>query len=268
MLYKFALFYSAIIGAIIGSFLNVVIARLPKMLERRWRIEATEYLGLATEEGERFNLAFPGSHCPHCGTKIRWWQNIPIVSWILLRGRCHYCHASISPRYLFVEILTAAITTAAVARWGVTVTALLAAVFFWMLIALAFIDWETQLLPDDLTLTLLWLGLLANLDGRFVPLSDAVLGAVCGYLLPWSVYWLFKIITGKEGMGYGDFKFLAALGAWLGVTLLPQVLLISATMGAMFGLIGRANHRLQKGEMFPFGPFLAFAGAVTMFWTK
>ncbi|GAB6049373.1 A24 family peptidase [Hydrogenophilus islandicus] len=275
------LLVAALLGAIIGSFLNVVIVRLPKMLERRWRIEATEYLretaGMAKETAQidtstdsaqaenRFNLAFPASHCPHCGAKLAWWENIPIVSWLMLRGRCHHCHASISPRYLIVELLTAMVTAAAVARWGVTVTALLAAAYLWVLIALAFIDWETQLLPDDLTLPLLWLGLLANLDGRFAPLPHAVVGALCGYLLLWSLYWLFKIVTGKEGMGYGDFKLLAALGAWLGVAMLPQVLLVSASLGAVIGITARATGRLAQGQPIPFGPFLAFAGVISLF---
>lgn len=271
---------AALLGAVVGSFLNVVIHRLPKMLERRWYREATAYLAEcagtaktlpapsadARVETERFNLAFPASHCPQCHHRLAWWENLPILSWLLLRGHCRHCQQPIPARYLVVEGVTALVTAGIVWHFGLTVVSLCAAGFAWSLIALAFIDWETQLLPDDITLPLLWAGLLVNLEYLFAPLPQAVLGAASGYLLLWSIFWLFKWLTGKEGMGYGDFKLLAALGAWFGAAQLPQILLVSASLGAVIGVVARVRGHLAAGAPIPFGPFLAFAGLITLFW--
>jgi leader peptidase (prepilin peptidase)/N-methyltransferase len=207
---------ATLLGLFVGSFLNVVIHRLPKMMERDWHAQAAELRGEPPPEpGERFNLATPRSRCPHCGHPIGALQNIPILSYLLLRGRCGHCGAGISKRYPVVEALTALLSGCAAWHFGFGLAALGALLFIWTLVALAFIDLDTQLLPDDLTLPLLWLGLLLNLGGTFTGLQDAVVGAMAGYLALWSVYWLFKLATGKEGMGYGDFKLLGAIGAWL-----------------------------------------------------
>lgn len=259
---------AAILGAMVGSFLNVVIHRLPRMLERQWRSECAHLAGVEPtgEAQPAYNLARPGSACPHCGHPIRWFENIPIVSYLALRGHCSQCGTGISPRYPIVEGICALLTAYTVWHFGVTTTALAAMILVWCLIALAFIDADTQLLPDDITLPLLWLGLLWNLDVGFVPLRDAVIGAVCGYLLLWLVYHAFKLLTGKEGMGYGDFKLLAALGAWLGWVKLPLVILASSVVGAVIGLamILFAGH--DRARPLPFGPYLALGGVIALYW--
>ncbi len=256
-----------VLGAVVGSFLNVVIARLPKMLEARWRAEARAYLELPEEPTSApFNLAVPASHCPHCQHRLAWYDNLPLLSWLGLRGRCRYCGAAIGWRYFLVELVTALLTVAVVLRFGMGWHTLAALGLVWTLVALAAIDARTQLLPDDLTLPLLWAGLLFNLSRGWVPLPDAVIGAVAGYLILWSVYWAFKLATGKEGMGYGDFKLAAALGAWLGWAALPAILLLAAGVGALWGIAARLSGALASGQPMPFGPFLALAGIVLLLW--
>ncbi|MFQ2854693.1 prepilin peptidase [Aeromonas caviae] len=252
----------------VGSFLNVVIHRLPIMMERDWRAEYHDYFDEdeSISANERYNLMVPRSACPHCGHAITAIENIPLLSWLWLRGRCRECQAPISARYPLVELLTALLSVAVAATltpsWGVLAALLLT----WSLVALTFIDLDKMLLPDQITLPLLWSGLLFNLLGGFVPLVDAVIGAMAGYLVLWSLYWAFKLLTGKEGMGYGDFKLLAALGAWLGWQALPIVLLLSSLAGAIIGigLILLRNH--HQGKPIPFGPYLAIAGWITLLW--
>ena len=256
------------VGLCIGSFLNVVIHRLPIMLMRAWRREAAAELG-APHAGddplvEPFNLAVPRSHCPACGEPVKALDNIPIISWIRLRGRCAGCAAPISLRYPLVELLGALAALAAALAFGLTWTALAAAVFLWALIALACIDLESGLLPDQLTLPLLWCGLLVNVPGVFAPLASAVVGAAAGYLLLWTTYWGFKLVTGKEGMGYGDFKLLAAIGAWLGWQALPAVVLLAAIAGILYALPPILMGRRDRNAPIRFGPFLAAAGSLAL----
>ncbi|MBL8516282.1 MAG: prepilin peptidase [Betaproteobacteria bacterium] len=256
-------------GLCVGSFLNVVIHRLPKILERDWRSQCLEFLGQPdTDAGakERYNLIVPRSACPACGHKITALENIPVLSWLALRGQCSACGTRIGLRYPVVELATGILTGYVAWRLGWSVQALWALIFLWVLIALTFIDADTQLLPDDLTLPLLWLGLLVNAFGTFVDLRSAVIGAAAGYLSLWSVYWAFKLLTGKEGMGFGDFKLLAALGAWLGWQMLPLIILLSAAVGAVVGLIGIVVAGRDKGGKIPFGPYLAAAGFIALLW--
>ena len=255
-----------ILGLVVGSFLNVVIHRLPKIMERQWERECAEFLGKETPESEPYSLAFPGSHCPSCNTEIKPLQNIPVLSYLFLLGRCANCGVSIPIRYPLIELLTAAIWILCGLSFGVS-NALAAAMFLTaVLISLTAIDLDHQLLPDNLTLPLLWVGLLINIDATFVPLESAVLGAVFGYLCLWSVYWLFKIITGKEGMGYGDFKLLAALGAWFGLSALPTIVLLSSLVGAVIGIALIVMRRQDRETPMPFGPFLAGAGLIHLFY--
>ena len=257
--------FIALLGLFVGSFLNVVIHRLPRMMEREWQEEVAALRGDDAPEGERLGLARPRSRCPHCGHLITALENIPLVSYLVLRGRCRHCRAAIGPRYPLVEALTAALSGYAAWHFGCA-PALAGALFFlWTMIALAFIDLDTQLLPDSLSLPLLWLGLAFNLRATYVPLPDAVIGAMAGYLSLWSVYWLFKLITGKEGMGHGDFKLLAAIGAWLGWQMLPFTILLASLAGAAvcIGLI--ATRRLARSTPIPFGPYLAIAGLTALF---
>ena len=258
--------FVAWIGLSVGSFLNVVIYRLPVMLERDWRRQAREVLALSPSDeeadGGRFDLIVPRSRCPGCQAPVKAWHNVPVVSWIVLRGRCAACGMRIPVRYLVVEVLTAVCTLAVVTAFGYTWVTLVALGFTWALIALAFIDYDTRLLPDGITLPLLWAGLLVNLSGGFVDLSAAVAGAVAGYLVLWAVYWAFKLVAGKEGMGYGDFKLLAALGAWFGWQALPMLILLSSIAGIVIG--GTVLLLRRRREPIPFGPFLAVAGFVTL----
>jgi leader peptidase (prepilin peptidase)/N-methyltransferase len=256
---------AAIVGLLVGSFLNVVIHRLPRMLERGWHAQCAELRGDAPVQSERYDLVVPRSACPSCGHKIGAHENVPVVSWLLLRGRCSACGTAISPRYPFVELLAGALAVAAVFRFGPGWQAVAACGLLWALVALTFIDLDTQLLPDDVTLPLLWAGLLANLFGLFVPIEEAVIGAIAGYLSLWSVYWAFKLIRGKEGMGYGDFKLLAALGAWMGWKVLPAVVLLSSAVGAIIGLSLIAFRGRDHQQPLPFGPYLAIAGAIALF---
>lgn len=255
-----------VVGLLIGSFLNVVIYRLPKMMEREWQVQCAELRGESIPDTPKFNIVTPRSACPACGHAITALQNIPVVSWLVLGGRCAACKARIPLRYPLVEILTGVLSSFIAWRFGFGVAALGALCFLWSLIALAFIDFDTQLLPDSITLPLIWVGLLFNLFGTFTDLDGAVIGAVAGYLILWTVYWLFKLLTGKEGMGFGDFKLLAAIGAWLGWTLLPAVILLSAGVGAVIGIVLILVARHGRGTPIPFGPYLALGGLVALIW--
>ncbi|MEN5199158.1 A24 family peptidase [Pseudomonas wadenswilerensis] len=256
-----------LLGLIVGSFLNVLVHRLPIMLERQWQAEAREVLELPSEaQAPRFDLLLPPSQCPHCAHRIRPWENIPVISYLALRGRCSGCQARISPRYPLVELACGALTLFVAWRFGVTGTALALLVLSWGLLAMSMIDIEHQLLPDALVLPLLWLGLIVNAFEMFVPLEDALWGTVAGYLSLWSVFWVFKMVTGKEGMGYGDFKLLAMLGAWGGWQILPLTLLLSSLLGALIGLIMLRLQRKQASTPIPFGPYLAIAGWIALLW--
>jgi leader peptidase (prepilin peptidase)/N-methyltransferase len=258
-----------VFSLMVGSFLNVVIYRLPVMLERVWRKECEE-LGseVALSEGERFNLVVPRSRCPHCGHQIRAWENIPIISYVLLRGKCSQCKTRISVRYPLVEFLTAVLSTVTALILGPTLSGLAAVVLVWGLIALAIIDFDHQILPDVIVLPGLWLGLLLNTQQVFTSLESAVYGAVAGYVSLWLVYQLFKLITGKEGMGFGDFKLFALFGAWLGWEQLPLIILLSSLTGAVLGLAMILFAGRDKQVPMPFGPFLCIAGWIAMLWGK
>ncbi|RJF97742.1 prepilin peptidase [Noviherbaspirillum saxi] len=260
--------FVGILGLLIGSFLNVVIHRLPKMMQRESDNYVAHESGKPLPHTDRYNLMVPRSCCPHCGHKIGALENIPVLSYLALRGKCIQCKAPISPRYPIVEALTGALSAFLVWRFGSGAAGLATLLFAWLLIAMTFIDADTQLLPDDLTLPLLWCGLLINLNGVFVPLDEAVIGAVAGYLSLWSVYWLFKLVTGKEGMGYGDFKLLAALGAWLGWKMLPIIILLSSLVGAVVGIALIVFARHGRNNPIPFGPYLAAAGVIALLYGK
>lgn len=263
-----------VLSLLIGSFLNVVIHRLPIMLERDWRKQAAELL--ATEPAAhnpqpvaRYNLIVPRSACPRCGAQITALQNIPVISWLLLKGRCAHCGAGISIRYPLVELATALLSAVIAWRFGFTAQMAAALLFTWTLVALCMIDFDQQLLPDDLTLPLLWLGLLLSLfNGAVLPVTprDAIIGALAGYLSLWLVFHAFKALTGKEGMGYGDFKLLAALGAWLGWQMLPLIILLSACVGALVGIALIVIRGRDRNIPIPFGPYLAAAGGIAMLW--
>ena len=257
---------AAIVGLCIGSFLNVVIHRLPQMLERGWQVQCAELRGETPAASPRYNLVVPRSTCPACGHRITAVENIPVLSWLVLRGKCSACGTAISSRYPIVEILGGLLAAFAIWRFGPSLQGIAACGLLWTLLALTFIDVDTQLLPDNLTLPLIWAGLLVNLTGLFVPLRDAMIGAIAGYLALWSIYWAFKIIRGKEGMGYGDFKLLAALGAWLGWTVLPLIVLLSSVVGAIIGLTLMAVKGRDHNIPLAFGPYLAIAGAIALFW--
>jgi leader peptidase (prepilin peptidase)/N-methyltransferase len=256
----------ATIGLMVGSFLNVVILRLPKMMEREWHQQCAELRGETIETLPPLGIAKPRSACPHCQHKITALENIPILSYLVLRGRCSQCNTSISPRYPIIEALTGIISGFVAWNFGYGFLALAALIFVWAMIALAFIDLDTQLLPDDITLPLLWAGLLVNLGDGFTDIRSAIIGAVSGFLALWSVYWCFKIATGKEGMGYGDFKLLAVIGAWFGWKMLPLVILISSLVGAVvgIGLIVITKH--GRNVPIPFGPYLVGGGLIALFW--
>ena len=265
-----------VLGLLFGSFLNVVIYRLPIMLEREWRLQAHEQLtGLeraAGDEQTRFNLLTPRSRCSSCGTQITAWQNIPVISWLLLRGRCASCKTAISIRYPIIELLTGILSGIVVWQFGTGLTAGVVLVLLWGLIVLTMIDIDHQLLPDNITYPLLWLGLgfsLLHDPAANLPFPDtqtAIIGAIAGYLSLWSVYWLFKLATGKEGMGYGDFKLLAVLGAWLGWQMLPLIILLSAIVGAVVGIAMIILLDRDHQVPIPFGPYLAGAGLIALLW--
>ncbi len=254
-----------LLGLCIGSFLNVVIHRLPKIMETRWRAECAELNGEEPPKAERYNLVSPRSRCPSCGHAITVLENIPLLSYLALAGKCSACRARISPRYPVVEALTGALTGYIAWHFGFTFAAAAAMYFAWTMIALAFIDLDTFYLPDDLTLPLVWAGLIFSLAGGYTDLNSAVIGACGGYLSLWLVFWLFKIVTGKEGMGYGDFKLLAAIGAWLGWKMLPLVILLSSFAGAIVGVALIILARRGRNVPIPFGPYLAIAGLVALF---
>jgi len=258
---------AGLLGLCIGSFLNVVIHRLPRIMEREWRAQCAELRGETPPASEPLTLSRPRSRCPHCGHRITALENIPLLSYLLiLRGKCAGCGQVISPRYPLVELLTGLLSAGAAWHFGPTPACAGALLLIWALIALAAIDLDTQLLPDSITLPLLWIGLAFNLAGTFTTLQAAVIGAIAGYLALWSVFWLFKLATGKEGMGYGDFKLLAALGAWLGWSMLPAIILLSSVVGAIVGVTLIVAARHGRNVPIPFGPYLAAAGVIALFW--
>lgn len=260
---------ATLFGLIVGSFLNVVIHRLPKMMEREWRQECADSFPeyQITPPSGVYNLSVPRSTCPKCETQLRVIDNIPVLSWLLLKGKCHHCSHPISIRYPLVEVLTGALCFLVAYQFGFSYFAIALLFFTFVLIAATFIDLDTMLLPDSLTLPLTWFGItLALLQISPVSLQDSVIGAIAGYLSLWSVYWLFKLVTGKEGMGYGDFKLLAALGAWLGWQYLPMIILLSSFVGVIFGIIQLRLKQQGIDKAFPFGPYLAIAGWICMMW--
>ena len=260
------IFAAGIFGLAVGSFLNVVIHRLPKMMENEWAAQCAELRNEEVTERPPYNLAVPRSACPGCGHQITAAENIPVISWLILRGKCSACKTPISARYPIVEAANALLWVACVAHFGATAQALGAMFFASSLLVLALIDFDTTLLPDDITLPLLWAGLLLNLFGLYTSLPSAVIGAMAGYLSLWSVYWAFKLLTGKEGMGYGDFKLLGAMGAWLGWHMLPLLILLSSCVGAVLGIALIILSKRGKDIPMPFGPYLAAAGAIALFW--
>lgn len=276
------LFYSTIVilGLLVGSFLNVVILRLPVMLKNNWRHDCQQFLAehftadlvappeaISTSQ-EKFNLVTPRSRCPQCGHMITAAENIPVISYLFLGGKCRACKTPISIRYPIIEILSALLAVSVAWSFGVSWQTLFALLLVWSLLALTFIDYDHQYLPDQITLPLLWLGLLVNTEGLFIDLHSAVIGAAAGYLVLWLVYQVFKLVTGKEGMGFGDFKLLAMLGAWLGWQMLPAIILISSVIGALVGILLILLKRHDKGKPIPFGPYLAGAGWVALLWGK
>ena len=255
---------AALFGLLVGSFLNVVIHRIPKMMQRESDNYVAQESGKEPPHTDRYNLMVPRSACPCCGHQITAMENIPVISWLALRGKCRNCKAPISARYPAVELLTGVLAGVLVWTFGSGLAGLATLLFLFLLVAMTFIDIDTQLLPDDLTYPLLWAGLLVNINGTFVPLQDAVIGAAAGYLVLWSVYWLFKLVTGKEGMGYGDFKLLAALGAWLGWAMLPTIILLSSVVGAIVGISLIVFAKRGRDKPIPFGPYLAAAGLIAL----
>lgn len=265
------LILGGLLSLLVGSFLNVVIYRVPLMLQRSWQHECA----LILEDDERikeaeqqpaFNLMKPGSHCPQCDSKIKPWQNIPVFSFLLQKGKCANCNTAISARYPLVELATALLSLLVLWTFGNTAASAYGLILCWSLIALTMIDVDHQLLPDNITLPLVWLGLIANVSGTFVDLETAVWGAIAGYLSLWSVFWLFKLLTGKDGMGYGDFKLLAALGAWLGWQMLPLIIILSSLVGAILGSLALLKSKQAQSTPIPFGPYLAVAGGIAMIW--
>ena len=255
------------LGLLVGSFLNVVIYRLPLMMESRWRRDCCELLEIDREKQEKpLNLATPNSHCPQCKAAIKPWQNIPIISYLLLGGKCSVCAQQISIRYPLLELTTGLMTMTLAWYFQLSPALFGAVIFTWSLIALTMIDIDHQLLPDDITLPLLWLGLLLNLNATFVSLPEAVIGAMAGYLILWGVYQVFRLLTGKEGMGYGDFKLLAALGAWMGWQALPLIILLSSVVGVIIGIALMIIKRRGRDIPIPFGPYLAMAGWIALLW--
>ncbi len=254
-------------GLCIGSFLNVVIYRLPVMMQRQWRRDCCDLLDMENKDQEPpLNLAFPNSHCPRCQAPIKAWQNIPVVSYVILGGKCGNCKSAISLRYPLVELATGVLSVFLLLQFDASWGLLGALLLTWSLITLTMIDFDHKLLPDDVTLPLLWLGLALNTMNTYVDLQNAVMGAMLGYLSLWSVYWVFKLLTGKEGMGYGDFKLLAALGAWLGWQAVPLIILLSSVVGAVCGIAIMIAQRRGKDVPMPFGPYLAAAGWICLVW--
>jgi len=262
------LFYSivGITGLLVGSFLNVVIYRLPKMMEREWRTECSQFLeaNLDNDPHEQYNLILPRSACPHCGHRISVLENIPVISFILLGSKCRGCGKSISMRYPLVEAITCILSVVIAIHFGASIQAVSAILLSWALITLTLIDYDHQLLPDNITLPFLWLGIICNIFGIFTDLYSSVIGAIAGYLVLWSVYIIFKLVTGKEGMGYGDFKLLSLLGAWLGWQFLPLIIIVSSLLGAIVGIGLIVFKAHEKSQPIPFGPYLALAGLIAL----
>ena len=263
-----------VLGLLVGSFLNVVIYRLPLMMQRTWRAECTEYLSThsvsiqteATEPVEHFNLSTPRSRCPECGHLISAIENIPLISYLFLAGKCRQCKTSISLRYPFIELLSAILATFVAYQYGVSLQTLAVVLLGWALISLTFIDFDHQYLPDNITLPFMWLGLFINYFGIITDLESAVLGAMLGYALLWVLFHLFRLLTGKEGMGYGDFKLLALLGAWLGWQMIPTIILLSSLVGSVVGITLIVLKKQQRSKPIPFGPYLAAAGCISLIW--
>lgn len=266
------LFYTTVLllGLCVGSFLNVVICRLPAMLERDWRIQCHDYLELddakIDDQLQYLTLSKPDSTCPHCGHKIRAWENIPVLSYLFLKGKCSSCSSTISFRYPAIELLTGVLSVVVALQFGISLATFGALLLTWTLIALTLIDYDKQLLPDDLTLPLLWLGLFFSFFDVFTNTQSSLVGAMLGYMILWSVFHIFKMVTGKEGMGFGDFKLLAALGAWLGWELLPQIILMSSLVGAITGIFMLITGLTKRQQPIPFGPYLAAAGWIALIW--
>ena len=267
-------FCVALLGLMIGSFLNVVIYRLPLMMQRDWACECRDLLEDELDPKkiekdtlpENFSLALPASSCPNCQHKITLLENIPVISWLMLRGKCSSCKTKISARYPIIEAVTAILSVVVALHFGVTWQTLAVLPLTWALISLTLIDFDHMILPDQITLPLIWLGLLINLNGLFVPLEDAVIGAMAGYMSLFSVYWLFKLVTGKEGMGFGDFKLMAVFGAWLGWQLLPILILMASVVGAIVGISMVLFSGHKRDNAIPFGPYIAVAGWITLLW--
>lgn len=258
-----------LLGAIVGSFINVISLRMPKMMEKSWHSQCCELLGIpeqAEEKEQPFNLAFPPSHCPNCQHQIHWWENIPMFSYLALGGKCSNCKQAISVQYPLVELLTGILSALVVWQLGLSIQACAALLLTWGLITLATIDAKTQFLPDDITLPLIWLGLAVNMFSVFTSLEDAVIGAIAGYLSLWTIFWVYKLLTAKEGMGYGDFKLLAALGAWMGWQVLPMIILLSSVFGTLIGVSLIVFKSRDSQAPMPFGPYLAIAGWVSLVW--
>jgi leader peptidase (prepilin peptidase)/N-methyltransferase len=262
----FFISFCTTIGLVVGSFLNVIIFRLPKMMEREWNQQCSELRGETTKPLPTLNLVKPCSECPHCKYKITALESIPIISYLALRGRCSQCNTSISLRYPIMEALTGIMSGFIAWHFGYGFITVAALIFVWSMIALAFIDLDTQLLPDEVTLPLLWIGLLINLGNGFTDISSAVIGAASGYIFLWLIYWCFKIATGKEGMGYGDFKLLAVIGAWFGWKMLPLVILLSSLAAVVIGIVLIIVAKNKRDAPFPFGPYLVGSGFVALFW--
>lgn len=269
----FFTFFCGLVGLLVGSFLNVVIHRLPIMMEREWRSQCAELNNPALSESVSkaatiapYNLHTPRSACPKCKHQISALENIPVLSYLALRGKCKSCGTPISMRYPIVEAVSGILSAYAAWHFGFGLAAIGAIIFIWALVALTFIDFDTQLLPDDITFPLLWLGIIFNMYGTFTTLSNSIAGAIAGYLVLWSVYWMFKLVTGKEGMGYGDFKLLAAIGAWLGWPMLPLVIMLSSVVGAVVGITLIVAMRHGRNIPIPFGPYLAGGGLIALFW--
>jgi len=258
-----------LLGAIVGSFINVISLRLPKMMEKKWRSQCCELLNIQQPSEDKdliFNLAFPASHCPQCQHVIRWWENIPVISYVLLKGQCSNCKKNISIQYPLVEIVTGILSAIVIWRMGLNIQSGTALLLTWCLIILTAIDTKTQLLPDDITLPLMWFGLILNIFSVFTSLQNAVIGVMVGYLSLWLIFWAFKLLTQKEGMGYGDFKLLAALGAWMGWQALPLIVLLSSLVGAVAGISLMTFKNRDSQVPLPFGPYLAGAGWIAMLW--
>ena len=260
----FFLTFTFILGLAIGSFLNVVIYRLPQILEQGWKSECRELLELDAAKDEKLSLSTPSSACPSCGHKIRAWENIPVISYLFLRGKCSACGIDISLRYPVIEFVTGLLSFVIAWHFGFTLEAFGALLLTWTLIALSMIDFDHQILPDNMTLPVLWLGLLFNLGSVYTDIHSAVIGAIAGYLSLWTVFWMFKLLTGKEGMGYGDFKLLALFGAWLGWQFLPQIILLSSLVGAIIGISMIIFRGRDRNIPIPFGPYLAIAGWISL----